>query len=277
MKLKLGLDKRLFLFVVPLVTGSIFATSTSQGATLARSDAFVTISNFSQSPESTSTSSDTSLIGGHSVISQANADAIFLTEPAFAFTDSSIEAFGSDQEHFSEIQSNLTVLGNFFIDATKCSPQSFSFDFNTSLKLATSIDSSSREFASVATDIHLFLVDRTDSENHKILDSFTISSKLTTTGEDKSLSYQKSNNFTLKHFFSFVGIGSDIQQEHADVQALGSYSRDFNTRTRLSVIGVQNTEVAVEAQVEAEVPEPSSILAVFLFSSFIGTRLLRKH
>lgn len=275
MKLNSGLAKRLFLFITPLVTSSVFTTAASQAATLARADAFVDILKFSQNPESTSASSVNSITGSRSVISQANADAFFFNKPALVLTESSLEAFGDEPGHFGGVRSKATVVGNFFIDAEPNYPQSFSFKFDAFLNLETLIDSSRRETASAATDIYLFLVDRTDNDNHKLLDFFSISSKLATTGEDKLPSFQMSNNFTLVQFFSFVEVGADLQDEFADVQALGSYRRDFDRPTSLSLVGAKQTEVAVES--EAQVPEPSSTLALFSLGGLISTWLAIKH
>jgi hypothetical protein len=262
MKLNLRLTKGLFLFVTPLVTGSII-NSPVFAATLASSQAEVNISNFSYNPLDVQTITNTNTVAIASngqVTANADAQASFIVDPAnpptIAFNTSSSIANGNGSSYFGLAQSFAGIIGyNFLVGAG----ETLSFDFNAVLDLNTSIDNPPAERATADGNISLELFDTTDAANWRPLDFFTLLGNLTTSGGGDFL---KSDNSTAISFSPKTSFEQSFggNQEKASASVYGKYSRTFNSLTKLTLVEAKNNQVTVK------VPESSNLLGLLLFS-----------
>ena len=261
MGVKLVFAKRLVLFVTPLVTGSAIATSSSLAATLASSDARLNINNFSHSPTDIFAATDSQAYAtapSGQVTSLADASAGFVVYPGnpstYALTSTSSTASGNGNNYLGQAQSLAVIIGYNFIVGKG---ETFSFDLDGFLNLATSIDAPQYERANASGNIFLALY---DSTNGSLVDSFTIDGNLTTPNSGDSLVSQASENFLISvaKNYSFGGT-----QESTSAFINGRFSRSFDSLTYLNLVEFKASQAIVKT------PEASNTLAL-LCLCFIG-------
>ncbi|MEG3857710.1 PEP-CTERM sorting domain-containing protein [Microcoleus sp. herbarium12] len=254
-----------FLLATPLVSGLTVGIAPSIAATIAGSTAQVTINNFSHRPTETGTSTDTNtttIANNGVVISQANADAAFISncQELLAANISKSQVAGRGSNYAGLAQSQATVIGDFDIDAK----ETFSFAAKTDLNLFTSVDNRQSERAIARGSIFFGLI---NTVTNILLDSFQISSDLDSSqGFTRSL-YSSSNNF------DFSAIKLTLRPPYGQGNSRESllftswrYSRTFDSATSLRLVEIKNNLAEVQAEAQAEaVPEPSTILGTALF------------
>jgi hypothetical protein len=287
MKKELRLAQSVLFFAAPLVTSSVLLVSPSLAATFASAEANVFLENFSQSPDYSTVSAKTNTVtmtpvgsvldadegenassvsAGDSATAIAQADSLFFTNsPAFATNTNLSEAFGDQDNFFGFAQSEASVIGEFLLNPAPNSTESFSFDFTAFFNLATS-----GEKSTAAADISLVVLGGTDPNpaNQTVFDFFSVSGELNTLGEDDLFSVDASDNFTLNTFLPSGDFGVDIEEESADLLAMGSYQRQFDRPTYLTLIETKETKATVQAS--TQVPEPASTLALVIFGGWLS-------
>jgi hypothetical protein len=287
MKKELRLAQSVLFFAAPLVTSSVLLVSPSLAATFASAEANVFLENFSQSPDSSTVSAKTNTVtmtpvgsvldadegenassvsAGDSATAIAQADSLFFTNsPAFATNTNLSEAFGDQDNFFGFAQSEASVIGGFFLNPAPNLTESFSFDFTAFFNLATS-----GEKSTAAADISLVVLGGTDPNpaNQTVFDFFSVSGELNTLGEDDLFSVDASDNFTLNTFLPSGDFGVDIEEESADLLAMGSYQRQFDRPTYLTFVETKETKATVQAS--TQVPEPASTLALVIFGGWLS-------
>ncbi len=251
-----GLLKKLLVVTTPILASSVVSISPSRAATFAYSQGEVLFSEFSQSPSNVAVDIDTlSITEGSMVQAIAQAEAIFLIEPAVAFNSSLSKTLGESQDYLGIAESEASVIGNFDIDANT----NFSFDFISNLELATSIDNPPKESARASGDISFALV---DAQNNDVLEFFDLVGNIATEGDDDFVALQKSDNVFLSETFGAPGFGG--LQEFLAVSIEGSLERYFADETTVALVEVKRNRA------EVKVPEPSSTLALLLASGIVG-------
>ena len=246
-----------FLLATPLVTGLTVGIAPSTAATIAGSVAEVSINNFSHRPTDTSTSTNTNtstIANSGSVISQANADAAFISNchELLAANLSKTEVAGSGSSYSGLAQSQASVIGDFDIDAQ----ETFSFNFQTVLNLLTSVDNRQSERASASGSISFGLI---NTVTNILLDSFQLASGLdSSSGLYLNLSASNSFHPTAINF-NFLAEGSAAKSVFS---SSGVYSRTFDSATNLRLVEVKNNIAEAEAE---PVPEPTTILGTAMF------------
>lgn len=262
MQINQGLSKSLVLFVAPLA-GFFVSTSASLAATLASSEARVTIDNFSHNPSSITTLTDARTVTistNGQVTADANSSANFIASaftPLTQANNSSLSTTnGQGREYFGLAQSFAQVIGyDFVVDR-----ETFSFNFDSFLDLKTSIDYPNFESANAAGGIFFQLF---DSQTGSLLDFLTIAANLETPGQGDFLKYDKSSHINFKQDTSFSeSFGG--QKESATASVRGQYSRKFDSLTYLTLVEIKTNQANVKAT-----PESSSIVAL-LFLCLIG-------
>ena len=265
----LGFNKRFLLLAASLLTSSVLVTSPSDAATIAYSQGGLRLTNFSQSPVSTLTDTDThtnatSIFNGGNVATKADAIAYLGVTLPVGFNTASGIANGENRGYLGLAKGESKLMGVFDVDANT----DFSFDYTGSLNLGTSVDNSTVENASARGNISFLLI---DIPTQTILESFNLARGLTTKDNNNFFTYQQSDNVGLSNLFTQSNFNG--KQEFSRTFFNGSVQRYFNNKTSLAVIGVTNIQASVSA------PEPSTWLSS-LFSCGamgIGLMLKRKH
>lgn len=265
MKLNYSTGAIAFLLATPLVSGLTVGIGPSSAAIIAGSEAKVTIGNFSHRPNEdgtfTSTYTETTANSG-SVISQANAEAFVISNVrvllAADLSQSKVQGDGSNYSGLA--QSQAIVIGDFDIDAE----ETFSFNFQTVLKLLTVVDNRQFERASARGSISFGLINTVTSS---LLDSFQLASGLdSSSGLYLDLSASNSFNPTAINL-NFLPEGSAVKSL---LYTSGVYSRTFDSATNLRLVEVNNNIAEAEA-----VPEPSTLLGTaILLGLFVSRRKL---
>ncbi len=261
-----------FLLATPLVTGLTVGIAPSSAAIIAGSAAAVTIDNFSHRPNEIGTSTNTytqTTANSGSVISQANADAVFISNchELLAANLSQSKVQGDGNSYSALAQSQAAVIGDFDIDAE----ETFSFNFQTVLSLLTSVDNRQAERGSARGSISFWVI---NTVTNILLDSFQLASGLdSSSGFYLNLSASNSFNPTAINF-NFMAEGSAATTL---LYTSGVYSRTFDSATNLRLVEVKNNIAEAEAEAEA-VPEPSTVLgtAIFLGLFVRGRKLNHK-
>lgn len=239
-------------------------------ATFASSEATVTIDNFSHNPFDSDVITDTFAevfaANGSSVNTDTDAVASFVTAPASSFNSSFSSSDGTGNEYTGTADSFAGVLGNFSVD----NGETFSFDFDANLSLATSIDNPQTEFANASGTVSFALYDTSNVDNWVLLDSFEISSNITTTGND-FLNFDDSNSSQFT--FNNVSLTPDFggNREGATASTDGIFSRTFDRAANLTLVEVKENRSSVA------VPEPSIILGTIVGIFAVGYRAWNKR
>jgi len=262
---KLVFAQRFLLLVTPLVTGSVLAplvigigASPSQAATLAASEAIVELNNFNHNPTSVGTLTNTNTVtfaSNGSVTAEADANALANFDPnnpPEGFSNVSLsKTSGEGGSYFGLAQNLAGVIGYNFVVG---SGETFSFDSQDILDLATSVDNSKFESASADGNTALKLYDSTDPNNLLPLDYLTISGNLATPGNSNSLAVDRSADISFNSSETSVW-GT---KQSAEVSVQGSLSRTFDRETHLTLEEFKTNQ----ASVGVPVPEPSNDLAL---------------
>jgi hypothetical protein len=262
MKLNYSTGAIAFLLATPLVSGLTVGIGPSSAAIIAGSEAEVTINNFSHRPNEngtfTSTYTQTTANSG-SVISQANAEAFVISNAhVLLAADLSQSKVQGDGNNYSGLaQSQAIVIGDFDIDAQ----ETFSFNFQTLLKLLTSVDNRQFERASASVSISFGLI---NTVTNILLDSFQLASGLdSSSGLYLDLSASNSFNPTAINV-NFMPEGSAAKSL---LYTSWVYSRTFDSTTNLRLVEVNNNMAEAEA-----VPEPSTLLGTAIFLGLFVSR-----
>jgi hypothetical protein len=258
------LAQGLFTFVTPLVTGLALTTSPAIAATFASSEAKVNLDNFSHAPTDISTLTDTQVIAiatNGNVTADAEAEANFTANP-FGTTEANNYSWsqteGDGRRYVGLAESFAAIIGyDFIIEAG----DTFDFDFMGFLDLETSMDNLPGEYATAEGMISLDLYDTTNPGNWLLLDSFELSGILDTLGESDDLDYQFSDNFTLNPSNTALNTDFGGQEELAEAVIDGSYSKTFNSLTKLMLVEAKINQAQVQA-----VPESSSLLGLLVLA-----------
>ena len=268
MKINHGIGSIAVLFATPLVTGLSVGIAPSSAAIIAGSAAEVSIDNLSHRPTDTGTFTNTytqAIANKGAVISAANANAVFLSNCqqllAANLSESTVKGEGSKYSGLA--QSQAAIIGDFDLDAK----ETFSFTFQTFLRLLTSVDNPQSERASAQGNLSFLLI---DTVSNILLDSFQLGGSLHSFKRgDLSLSYSDSFNPTQINL-DFLAQGNT---KESVVYSSGEYSRTFDNATNLRLVEVNNNIAEAEA-----VPEPSTILGTAIFLGFLvkGKKLQNK-
>jgi hypothetical protein len=266
-----------FLLATPLVTSLSVGIAPSSAATIAGSAAAVTIDNFSHTPTDTGTVTNTNaqtIANSGSVISQANADAVFISNchELLAANLSQSEVIGSGNNYSGLAQSQAAVIGDFSIKAK----ETFSFTVQTILHLLTSVSNPQSERASAKGSISFSLI---DTVSNILLESFQFGIGVHSfKAPELSLSYNLAGNFNPTQInFAFLAQGNT---RSLSLYTSGVYSRTFDSATNLRLVEVKNNMAVAQAQPvpDAEpVPEPTTILGTAMFFGFLAKRRKLKN
>jgi hypothetical protein len=276
MKLHLSIGRQATLVATSMLAGSAIATAPASAASFAEVEGGFLFENFSQDATSGSSITDTSTFtfGDNSgAVAISEADALFITEPAEAQNLISSSAFGAGTNFFALAESEAKVIGNFLIDVPETSESeasAFSFDFSGFLTLFTGIDEPF-ESASAEAGISFALLDITDGEPI-LLDSFDLFGDINTPGDEEGISLFKSDYVFLDQDNSGINENLGGSEEWAIAFVSGSYERYFQQDTILSLVEIKYGK----ASVAADVPEPSSLIALLLVGGS-GLACLRKR
>ncbi|MEG5173147.1 PEP-CTERM sorting domain-containing protein [Microcoleus sp. B3-D7] len=260
-----------FLLATPLVTSLSVGIAPSSAATIAGSLTAVTIENFSHTPTDTGTVTninDQTIANTSSVISQANAEAVFISNchELLAGNFSQSEVIGSGNNYFGLAQSQAAVIGDFSIKAK----ETFSFSVQTILHLLTSVSNPQSEWASATGSISFALI---DTVSNILLESFQFGIGLHSfKAPELSLSYNLVGNFNPTQI-NFAFLDQD-NTKSLSLYTSGVYSRTFESSTNLRLVEVKDNMAAAQAQ---PVPEPTTILGTALFFGFLTKRRKLKN
>ena len=277
MKLHHSTGALAFLFATPLVTGLTVGIAPSSAAIIAGSAAAVTLDNFSHRPTEIGTFTNTyteTIANTGSVISQANADAVFISNchELLAANISQSAVIGSGNNYFGLAQSEAAVIGDFSIKAK----ETFSFTVETILHLLTSVSNPQSERASAKGSISFALI---DTVSNLLLESFQFGIGVHSfKAPEVSLSYNLAGSFNPTQInFAFLAQGNTTS---LSLYTSGVYSRTFDSTTNLRLVEVKNNMAVAQAQAvpEAEpVPEPTTILGTAMFFGFLTKRRKLKN
>lgn len=236
--------------------GLIIAAVPSEAATFATSNSFFSFNNFSQIPDSVSSSTDTNTIssGDGSVITEAEASALFSRDPAFSLNETVSEALGEGSNYLGIAESEASVLGQFEIAANT----NFSFTFAGFLDLFTLIDNPLSEQAQATAGITFALLD----EAATVLSSFELFGILNTPGDGDDLFVESTPGLDWDIADVEFSSSPDGLEEQAFVEVFGSYSQQFTAPTQLTLVELKLNETFVSEEPSAQTPEPGTLLAL---------------
>lgn len=260
----------LLLLITPIAP-LVISTTPSIAATLGTSEAVVNINNFSQNPLDvltlTDTFTDTVATNGQ-VNADADAVAVFVTDPPASAGNLSYSTVnGSGSEYVGSAESTAAVIGyNFIVNKG----DTFSFNFDAALSLATSIENPQFETAIASGSISLNVYDTTNQNNWIKLDSFNLYGNIATSGNKDYIDYRTSRHISLDPIATTVDTNFGGEQESAIATVQGVFSRTFDRLTNLTVVEVKNNQASVS------VPEPSSFLGLLLCIIGMGYRIKSK-
>lgn len=267
MKPNQEIAKRLVLFIAPIVAAPAIAAAPAMAATLAFSEAAFQFDNFSHSAYSVGAATNTNTLTvatgpASSTTATAEALAYFVPESAGSFSSSA--ASGQGSYYLGVAQSLAQIVGNFLVGPG----ESFGFNFRASLALASSVSAPQSERANATGRIAFWLFGSANGGPPSLLDSFSAFGQAAA-GGNNFLGWQSSGNI---RYMGSANMSATGTQSLAAANFQGSYQRDFNSATQLTLVEVKENEVSVA------VPEPSVPLALPLSIFFlcVGWKARRK-
>ena len=243
-------------------------------STLSSSESIFKINNFSALPLDVTTLHDTNtqaIAPNGLVKSNASANALFLTnesnQSSSQANGSSVSVVSGSGHNYSGLaQSVAQIIGYTFQIK---SGETFSFDFDSSLNLNTSIDQPEIEAATAIGTVSLGLYESADPTNLTLLDFLTLSSNLGTPGS-RTLTVDQSTGITFSSKQSSLNSLLESNQASASASVQGRLSRSFTSPTSLVLIEYGFNQASVV------VPEPSTVLASLVCLGLVGVRSWHK-
>lgn len=258
---------RAFAPAIPLVL--TFGATPTIAATFASSEATITISDFSHAALDSEAIADTftnTFANDGNVNANTDAVASFITALPFAFNSSFSSVDGVGNDYSGTADSFAGVLGNFSVN----SGETFSFNFDADLSLATSIDNPQTEFANASSTVSFKIYDTNNIDSWILLDAFEISSNSTTTGND-FLNFNNSNNSQFNFYALSLNSNFGSDRESAIASTEGIFSHTFDRATNLTLVEIKENRSSVA------VPEPSVIFGTILGILALGYRIWSKQ
>lgn len=258
-----------FLLLITSIAPIGLVSIPSLAATLGTSQSTVNMNNFSHNTLDVETITDNftdKFVTNGFVTTKVDAVARFITNkpPLSANNLSFSEVKGNGSEYSGLAETKAAVIGYDFLVNKD---ETFSFNFDATLNLATSIDNHQSEIVNVDGTTTLDLYDTTDKDNWLYLDSFRLEGNLTTLGNDY-LSYDNSNSIRLNSIVVDTAFNSNKESTKASVK--GTFSRNFDDLTNVTLVEVKNNQASVS------VPEPSSLLGSLLCIICMGYKITSK-
>ncbi|MDF5730845.1 MAG: hypothetical protein PUP92_23230, partial [Rhizonema sp. PD38] len=214
MRQSLGIFQHFLLLVTSLIATSALSILPGKAATLATSEGDLSFTNFSESFSTIvkQNKGETSAFSNGGIVNVQNkANTNSTDNPSTASTSALSSAFGESKDYLGLAETRAKIISNFDVDASK----SFSFNFNTTLDLETSVDEPPVENARAIGDIFFLLFDTSDIPKQNLsdflshlldktnntiqkspLDFFFLTDKLNILSNNV-ITYQKSQNITL--------------------------------------------------------------------------------
>lgn len=266
--MQLTFAKGFLLLIIPIAPISLVSTP-SLAATLGTSQSTVNINNFSHNILDVKTITDNftdKFVTDGFVNTKVDAVARFITNqpPLSANNLSFSQVNGNGSEYSGLAQTKAAVIGYDFLVNKD---ETFSFNFDATLNLATSIDNPKSEIVNVDGITTLDLYDTTDKDNWLYLDSFRLEGNLTTLGNDY-FNYNNSNSIRLNSIVIDTAFNSNKESTKASVK--GAFSRTFDDLTSVTLVEVKDNQASVS------VPEPSSFLGSLLCIICMGYKITSK-
>ena len=263
--MQLTFAKGFLLLIIPIAP-IILVTTPSLAATLGSSKSTVNINNFNHNTLDVKTITDNftdKFVTDGFVNTKVDAVARFITnKPPLSVDNLSFsEVNGNGSEYSGLAETKAAVIGYDFLVNKD---ETFSFNFDATLNLATSIDNHQSEVVNVDGTTTLDLYDTTDKDNWLYLDSFRLEGNLTTLGDDY-LNYDNSNSIRLNSIVVDTAFSSNKESTKASVK--GTFFRTFDDLTNVTLVEVKNNHASVS------VPEPSSFLGSLLCIICVGYKI----
>lgn len=258
MKTDKKIAQRLVALIAPIVAAPAWSQAPAVAATLVSSEATFQFDNFSHTAYSVGAATNTNtltLTTGPASLTTATASAFGYFVPGMAGTFSSSAASGQGSSYLGVAQSLAQVVGNFLVGPG----ESFGFNFRASLALASSVSAPQSERANAAGRIAFWLFGSANGGPPSLLDSFSAFGQVAA-GGNNFLGLQSSGNIRYRGGANMYGTATESL---ASANFQGSYQRDFNSATQLTLVEVQEIEANVA------VPEPSVPLALPLSIFFL--------
>jgi hypothetical protein len=288
MGLTLDRVQRCLVLLAPLVAIAVAAPNPVSAATFAISEANVKLDQFSHQPAEVDALVDkeSSITGSATVGTAAQAQFVNGSlPPATAGIDAQAKfvndsllpsaqnlsvsgAIGDGIAHTGMARSFAQVMGrNFEVGAGEI----FAFNFDANLALSTKIDQPGYEAATANGLIQFELFDSTDDANPILLDFFAFFGDLNTPGTDDELDQVVSNYvMVVPNQRTFLrSFGGNEESAKASVQ--GTFARQFERATRLTLVETKENKVTVTA------PEPISTPSVLFGGVAMMTKLMTKR
>ncbi|RCJ37760.1 hypothetical protein A6769_12780 [Nostoc punctiforme NIES-2108] len=198
-----------------------------------------TFSNYSEGASSilTSTQADTLVKGG---VTAAIAEAKASFDPTFSslFTQSAVVGLSGQFEGTSN--SEAKVLASFAVGRN----ESFSFDFSANLELAAKeIENPDVEYNKAQSTTTFLVLDTTNPNRARVLDYFGIQGKLVSSDKIGDLTFGRSRNVTIDSRDKDSDINGNNGSDFLDGSAVGTYERNFNRNTNLTIVKINTTSV----------------------------------
>jgi serralysin len=182
------------------------------------------------------------LVQGGVASAIANANATFITDPAFTSLFTSTTGVGQPgTSYYVDSQSQTQVIATFDVNAN----QTFSFDFNAELNLSAKEIETNTESNEAYSTTSFVVLNTSNLNQPQVIDYFGISGELISGEGIADVDSGSSNhvNFTTNSFIDLDG-NNGIDSIDANAFA-GTYQRSFNTATHLTLVKLNASEIAL--------------------------------
>ena len=206
------------------------------------SNGTATLFNFSQESGNSLTNSETQTLADEGVVTAiADAQALFLDDPSFAFLSNISQVLGEDGTYVGTARSDASVISTYDINGH----QPFSFEFSTSLFLdSKEIENPRSERSKALLNTSFLILDISCPESPHLLDYFTVSARLNSSRKKGNAKWYFSEGFSLISESKVKNIDGDDDVDFVQADLFGLYSRYFSPGTQLAIVKVENSYAA---------------------------------
>lgn len=199
------------------------------------------LTNYSQSSSGGLTDSQVkTLVEGGVATAIAQAEAVFINDPAFAelFTQSS--GVGEEGQFQGSAKSETQVLASFSVKAGK----TFSFDFLADLALkAKEIENPNTEYNEATSKTAFLVLDTSNVYKPRVLDYFGIWGDLISSKQFGKLKIGSSKNVTIDNRDRSTDVDGNNGTDSLTGTALGTYERKFRRDTQITLVAINISAV----------------------------------
>ncbi|BAY07952.1 calcium-binding protein [Calothrix sp. NIES-2098] len=216
-------------------------STSSSNPNFAQATGGISFFSYSQNASDFLTYAETNTLVNNGVSAAiAEAQALFLNDPAFSYIFSSVDGIGLDGTYQGSGKSTTKVVASFDVSAN----QTFSFNFAADTALtAKEIENPQAEYNQAKSKTAFLVLDVSNVNQPKVLDFFGMRGNLISSKEIGDLKLHSSRKITIDNCDRIIDIDGDNGTDSVIGTANGTYQRKFLQDKKIAIVEINESSV----------------------------------